>query len=59
VVRVLVPLPDHDDPRLLTGVVFGQLGAAPEARQFYGQVTGTAPFQSPVAWADLKPREEP
>jgi len=45
------------DPRLLTGVVFGQLGAEPGPRQFYRQMTGTAQFRSPLAWADLKPAE--
>ncbi|TML27348.1 MAG: thiamine biosynthesis protein ThiJ [Actinobacteria bacterium] len=43
------------DPKLLTGVIFGQLGAEPEPRQFYREMTGTAPFQSPIAWADLRP----
>ena len=43
------------DPKLLTGVIFGQLGAEPEPQQFYREMTGTAPFQSPIAWADLQP----
>jgi putative intracellular protease/amidase len=29
------------DPRPLTGVIFGQLGAADEARQFYSELTAT------------------
>src|SRR6266516_4214307 len=43
------------DPKLLTGVIFGQLGAEPEPQQLYREMTGTAPFQSPIAWADLQP----
>lgn len=43
------------DPRLLTGVLFGQLGAAAEARSFYGELTRTAEFTSTVAWDELDP----
>ena len=43
------------DPRLLDGVIFGQLGAAPEARGFYAELTRAAEFTSPVAWAGLDP----
>jgi putative intracellular protease/amidase len=45
------------DPKLLTGVIFGQLGAEPEPKQFYRDLTETAPFRSPIAWTDLKPDE--
>jgi putative intracellular protease/amidase len=45
------------DPKLLTGVIFGQLGAEPEPQQFYREMIGTAPFQSPIAWADLQPNQ--
>jgi len=38
------------DPRLLTGVLFGQLGAAPEARAFYGELTRAPEFAATVAW---------
>jgi putative intracellular protease/amidase len=43
------------DPRLLTGVLFGQLGAATEARKLYYELIGTPEFSSTVAWADLDP----
>ncbi len=38
------------DPRLLDGVIFGQLGVAPEAGAFYSELTGAAEFSSTVAW---------
>ncbi|MCX4594207.1 type 1 glutamine amidotransferase domain-containing protein [Streptomyces sp. NBC_01549] len=40
------------DPRLLTGVLFGQLGAAEEPRRFYEQLTGSPEFTSTVSWAE-------
>jgi putative intracellular protease/amidase len=43
------------DPRLLDGVIFGQLGAAPEARAFYSELTEAAEFSSTVAWGGLDP----
>jgi putative intracellular protease/amidase len=43
------------DPRLLTGVLFGQLGAAPEARSFYGELARAAEFSATVAWDELDP----
>src|SRR5215470_8669687 len=43
------------DPLLLTGVVFGQLGAATEAKRFYEDMLGSASFRSPIAWADIEP----
>jgi putative intracellular protease/amidase len=43
------------DPRLLDGVIFGQLGAAPEARALYAELTRAAEFTSPAAWAGLDP----
>ncbi|MER5386285.1 type 1 glutamine amidotransferase domain-containing protein [Streptomyces sp. NPDC002688] len=41
------------DPRLLTGVLFGQLGAEPEPRRFYGELTESAAFRATVPWADV------
>jgi putative intracellular protease/amidase len=38
------------DPRLLTGVLFGQLGAAPEARAFYDELTRAPEFAATAAW---------
>ena len=43
------------DPRLLTGVIFGQLGAAPEAKRCYAELTKAAEFTGTLAWADLDP----
>jgi putative intracellular protease/amidase len=43
------------DPRLLTGVLFGQLGAAPEARDWYGDMVKAPEFTSTEAWDELDP----
>jgi putative intracellular protease/amidase len=43
------------DPRLLTGVLLGRLGAAPEPREFYGQLTGSPEFRAPIAWDEIEP----
>ena len=45
------------DQRLLDGVIFGQLGAAPEPKAFYAEMTTDAAFQAPIAWADVRPDE--
>ena len=42
------------DPRLLRGVLFGKLGAADEAKQFYAELTQAPEFRSTTAWADLE-----
>ncbi|MEZ4403279.1 MAG: type 1 glutamine amidotransferase domain-containing protein [Kofleriaceae bacterium] len=42
------------DPRLLTGVLFGKLGAAPDARACYQELLATEGFQRPARWADLE-----
>jgi putative intracellular protease/amidase len=41
------------DPLLLTGVLFGRLGAAEEPIAFYRQLTDAPEFRSPVSWHDL------
>jgi len=41
------------DPRLLTGVLFGQLGAEREAVAFYRELEHDVSFVSPLRWADL------
>ncbi|MFD4877120.1 type 1 glutamine amidotransferase domain-containing protein [Streptomyces sp. NPDC058420] len=41
------------DPRLLTGVLFGQLGAEDEPKRFYQQLTQAPEFGNTVAWTDL------
>src|SRR5690349_13950102 len=43
------------DPRLLTGVIFGRLGAAADARACYGRLAADPGFGSAAAWADLDP----
>jgi putative intracellular protease/amidase len=43
------------DQRLLDGVLFGQLGAAAEAKEFYAQMQGDAEFNAPLAWANVEP----
>ncbi len=43
------------DPRLLTGVLFGKLGAAPEAVKQYEELTRAPEFGTTQAWADLDP----
>lgn len=45
------------DPKLLTGVIFGQLGAEAEPKQFYAELTEHPNFRSPIAWRDIGPRE--
>lgn len=41
------------DPLLLTGVLFGQLGAEPEPKRFYEELTKAPEFQKPVSWKGL------
>jgi putative intracellular protease/amidase len=43
------------DSQLLTGVIFGQFGAAPEARVFYSDLTGATEFTCTAVWAGLDP----
>ncbi len=45
------------DPLLLSGVIFGQLGADPEAQHFYREMLGTPGFANSVAWSDLNPTD--
>ncbi|GAB3878272.1 type 1 glutamine amidotransferase domain-containing protein [Kibdelosporangium lantanae] len=49
--------PPAADPKLLTGVLFGQLGAGPEPVEFYRDLTGNAAYRTPLPWAELKPGE--
>ncbi len=44
------------DPLLLTGVVFGALGAADEPKRFYSELTTDAAFTKPVPWAEQDPQ---
>jgi putative intracellular protease/amidase len=41
------------DPRLLTGVVFGRLGAGAELVEFYRRLTRAAEFLEPASWRSL------
>jgi putative intracellular protease/amidase len=41
------------DPLLLTGVVFGRLGARPEPAAFYRELEATAAFRAPLRWRDV------
>jgi putative intracellular protease/amidase len=41
------------DPLLLTGVVFGRLGADPEPRAFYAELDEAPAFVRPLAWRDV------
>ncbi|HEV2373662.1 MAG TPA: type 1 glutamine amidotransferase domain-containing protein [Streptosporangiaceae bacterium] len=43
------------DPRLLTGVVFGQLGAQPEAKRYYAELANAPEFRATQAWEALEP----
>lgn len=43
------------DARLLTGVLFGKLGADPEAKRFYAQMQGSEQFRRPIAWLQIAP----
>lgn len=43
------------DPRLLTGVLFGQLGAAPDAVACYRRLEASPEFNSPIAWDEIEP----
>jgi putative intracellular protease/amidase len=43
------------DPRLLAGVLFGQLGAEPEPIDFYRQLSGSPEFRHPISWRGLDP----
>ena len=45
--------PPACDPRLLAGVVFGQLGAEPEPIEFYGRLTTAPEFTGPVSWGSV------
>ncbi len=49
--------PPTCDPKLLTGVIFGQLGADPEPITFYKQMCADPKYRKPVAWCDLVPSQ--
>ncbi len=43
------------DPLLLSGVLFGQLGAEPEPKAWYGELEREPAFRAPVRWRDVVP----
>ena len=43
------------DPLLLTGVLFGQLGAEPEPKGFYQELIETPEFRQTIAWREIAP----
>jgi putative intracellular protease/amidase len=43
------------DPLLLTGVLFGQLGAESEPKRFYEELIDTPAFRQTIAWRDIVP----
>ena len=45
------------DPRPLDGVLFGQLGAEDEPKEFYRQLTRSRSFRDPLAWSGLDPSD--
>ena len=45
------------DPKLLTGVIFGQLGAQPENVALYHEAASTPEFKTPLRWADVRVAE--
>src|SRR5260221_7014223 len=45
------------DPLLLTGVIFGALGAAPEPTAFYREMLDAPELRSPLAWGAIDPSD--
>jgi putative intracellular protease/amidase len=43
------------DPLLLSGVIFGQLGAASEPKQFYADLQDAPRFRQPIGYPDIVP----
>jgi putative intracellular protease/amidase len=43
------------DPRLLTGVLFGKLGAADDAKACYGRMIGAGAYRAPISWRGADP----
>jgi putative intracellular protease/amidase len=42
------------DPRLLTGVILGLLGADPEPIEFHRELTASPEFTDPISWRDTE-----
>jgi putative intracellular protease/amidase len=43
------------DPLLLTGVVFGRLGAEPEPKRFYDEMSRSGEFNKAIGWREIEP----
>ena len=43
------------DPRLLTGVIFGRLGAQPEPSAIYARLLDDPAFRNPISWDSVVP----
>jgi putative intracellular protease/amidase len=44
------------DPRLLEGVIFGQLGAEAEPKAFYRELEKSPAFEKPIPWSAIDPQ---
>lgn len=45
------------DPLLLTGVIFGQLGAKKDVIALYRELEKSGEFQNPIAWSEINQQE--
>src|SRR5262245_17235758 len=45
------------DPLLLSGVIFGALGAEAEPKAFYAEMIASPEFQAPLEWGGLDMRQ--
>ena len=45
------------DPRLLTGVILGMLGAHPDPKASYARLLRDSQFQEPISWESIDPKE--
>ena len=43
------------DPLLLSGVIFGQLGAEDEPKKYYRELEGSKAFEHPIRWSAIDP----
>jgi len=43
------------DPLLITGVMFGQLGAKDEPKRFYAEMSASPKFEKPITWDAMDP----
>ena len=43
------------DPRLIRGVIFGELGAKPDPKGFYAEMVASKELRSPITWPSIDP----